>query len=117
MAITSTNDKLRFLSGLQANLPTAITNGTVYVTTDEHAMYVDLGGERIRLGDFVVVDKVSSLPTTPTPHQAALYYAVAENILCRYNQTLCLHHREETSRYELPYTKHTLPLKAFDDCL
>lgn len=87
MAITSTNDKLRFLSGLQANLPTSITNGTVYVTTDEHAMYVDLGGERIRLGDFVVVDKVSSLPTTPTPHQAALYYAVAENILCRYNGT------------------------------
>lgn len=85
--ITSTNDKLRFLSGIQANLPTAITNGTVYVTTDEHAMYVDLGGERIRLGDFIIVDKVASLPTSPAPHQAALYYAVAENILCRYNGT------------------------------
>lgn len=87
MAITSTSDKLRFLSGVQANLPSAITNGTVYVTTDEHAMYVDLGGERIRLGDFIVVANVSSLPTTPTPHQSALYYAVAENILCRYNGT------------------------------
>ena len=87
MAITSTSDKLRFLSGLQANLPSAITNGTVYVTTDEHAMYVDLGGERIRLGDFIVVANVDSLPTSPTPHQSALYYAVAENILCRYNGT------------------------------
>ena len=34
MAITSTDTKLRFLHGEFKNLPTTVTNGTVYITTD-----------------------------------------------------------------------------------
>lgn len=33
---------LNFKRGLHANLPTSVTPGTIYVTTDEQAMYVDV---------------------------------------------------------------------------
>ena len=85
MAIASTNDKLRFLYGQQANLPATKSNGTVYVTTDERAMYVDINDQRIRLGDFQVFADFASIPTNPTPSESALVYAAAENILCRYD--------------------------------
>jgi hypothetical protein len=34
---------LQFKRGLLANLPQDKTDGTIYVTTDEHAMYLDHG--------------------------------------------------------------------------
>jgi phosphosulfolactate synthase (CoM biosynthesis protein A) len=47
---------LNFKHGLYGNLfntdgsnKVDISNGTIYVTTDEKAMYVDLDGKRIRL--------------------------------------------------------------------
>lgn len=91
MAIATTNDKLRFLHGLQENLPknaageAQISNGTIYVTTDERAMYVDINNQRIRLGDFQVFDTFDSIPTNPTPSTSALVYAADKNILCRYD--------------------------------
>ena len=38
------------------NLPAAISDGTIYVTKNEKAMYVDLDGVRIRLGQIVVYE-------------------------------------------------------------
>jgi len=50
-------EMLQFKRGLRKNLPVALTPGTIYVTTDERAMYIDYtneqGNQRIRLGDFV----------------------------------------------------------------
>lgn len=78
---------LMFKKGLLANLSTQeIVNGTIYVTTDERAMYVDLDGNRLRLGDFQVVANVASLPTA-NQHEHALWYAINENVLCRWNGT------------------------------
>lgn len=74
-----------FKKGLLANLPATKTEGTIYITTDERALYLDVDAStRIRIGDFIQVAAVENLPTSGAD-TTALYYAVAENILCRYN--------------------------------
>lgn len=88
MAINVNADaKLRFLRGLEANLPAAMTDGYVYVTTDTRAMYVDYKGAdgalaRIRIGDVLTVANVAALPTIANAKDGVLYYCLAENILC-----------------------------------
>lgn len=80
------NELLRFRKGLAANLPSTNAPGTIYVTTDERAMYVDIDAStRIRLGDFVVVADLTELAKMPTHSTTALYYVVSENALARYN--------------------------------
>lgn len=83
--------KLRFLRGLETNLPSTKTDGYVYVTTDTRAMYVDYKDKgsdetkRIRLGDVITVDDLTTLNTQYPPAKALdgiLYYCVKENILC-----------------------------------
>lgn len=79
-----------FKKGELKNLPSTKSAGTIYVTTDERAMYVDVNDStRIRLGDFreyatwadiQALDK-TNLSTT------ALYYAAQENVLCKYTGT------------------------------
>ena len=90
--ITSTDNKLRFLSGVSSKLSQVdIQLGNVYVTTDEHIMYADLpdaqgNAKRYRLSDIVMVDTLSNLPTYPPEERAtALYYVRNDNILCCYN--------------------------------
>lgn len=78
---------LFFKRGAKAGLATApVQDGAIYVTTDEHAMYVDVGEERIRLGDFKEYPSWSDIATLSASRldRSALYYAVAENILCKY---------------------------------
>lgn len=88
MAINVNADaKLRFLRGLEANLPTAMTDGYVYVTTDTRAMYVDYKNAdgalaRIRIGDVLTVANIAALPTIANAKDGVLYYCLAENILC-----------------------------------
>lgn len=88
MAINVNADaKLRFLRGLEANLPTAMTDGYVYVTTDTRAMYVDYKSAdgalaRIRIGDVLTVANIAALPTIANAKDGVLYYCLAENILC-----------------------------------
>lgn len=83
--------KLRFLRGLETNLPSTKTDGYVYVTTDTRAMYVDYKDKgsdetkRIRLGDVITVDDLTTLNTQYPPAKALdgiLYYCTKENILC-----------------------------------
>ena len=88
MAINVNADaKLRFLRGLEANLPTAMTDGYVYVTTDTRAMYVDYKNAdgalaRIRIGDVLTVANIAALPKIDKAKDGVLYYCLAENILC-----------------------------------
>ena len=77
MAIELNKGTLQFLMGEHKSLPTAISNGTVYVTTDEKAMYVDtLAGERIRLGGVVIYANAEELlaKTAPPYDTGALYF-------------------------------------------
>ena len=78
---------VEFKRGLLANLPNTKVDGTIYVTTDEHAMYIDNGNQRIRLGDFIPVDTVADLPATGHAYETAVYYVKQGNILARYDGT------------------------------
>lgn len=75
---------LQFKRGLLANLPHDKTDGTIYVTTDEHAMYLDYGTQRIRLGDFIPVDNITDLPSAGHAYETAMYYIKKDNILARW---------------------------------
>ena len=76
-------DMIKFYRGLVNNLPEKGDNGALYITTDEGAIYYGTGTGMKRLGDFVQVDKVESLPSQA--HESCLYYCVAENILAKWN--------------------------------
>ena len=78
-------DMIKFFKGLEASLPTAGANGALYITTDEGAIYLGTGTGMKRLGDFVQVANVESLPEKA--HESCLYYCVAENILAKWNGT------------------------------
>ena len=65
----------------------SIKDGTIYVTTDEHAMYLDHGTQRIRLGDFIPVDTIEDLPSAGHVYETAMYYVKTNNILARWDKT------------------------------
>lgn len=85
MAITNTDTKLRFLYGKYANLPSTKTEGTVYITTDEGSqnMFIDIGGSRIRLNKFMIVDSIPG--SVPDPKEGVMYYGKTGNILAYHN--------------------------------
>ena len=78
-------DMIKFYKGLEASLPASGVSGALYITTDEGAIYLGTGTGMKRLGDFVQVDNVTSLPAKA--HESCLYYCVAENILAKWNGT------------------------------
>lgn len=56
--------KVIFMSGLVEDLPKTYSPGTIYITTDEHGIYLDVDGEtRIRLGmsDADIEEKITAL--------------------------------------------------------
>ena len=63
-----------------------ITNGQILVTTDEKAMYVDLDGQRIRLGQTIVYDTFANFISQEMPpkHEEAFYYVEADNALFKW---------------------------------
>lgn len=81
---------LRFKRGSLNNLKSQpIIDGTIYVTTDERAMYVDNGTTRIRLGDFIEYsdqatfsEAVTKNPNLIVPE--AFYYIREDNMLLKY---------------------------------
>ena len=82
----STN--VQFKRGLLNTLSSQqIKDGTIYVTTDEHAMYIDHGTQRIRLGDFIPVDTIEDLPSAGHAYETAMYYVKTNNILARWDKT------------------------------
>lgn len=76
-----------FKRGLLANLPAAIADGTLYVTTDERAMYLDIDGARVRLGDFQEFATLAELQANANPSTTALYYVADVNCLAKYDAT------------------------------
>ena len=77
-----------FKKGLLANLPTAYTEGTLYVTTDEGAIYLDVDGStRVRIGDFQEFETLTALKENTNPSTTALYYVAELNCLAKYNGT------------------------------
>lgn len=79
------NANIAFKRGLLANMPSTKNDGTIYITTDEHAMYVDVGNSRIRLGDFIPVETINDLPVAGHAYETAVYYVKQGNILARWD--------------------------------
>lgn len=86
---------LNFKHGLYGNLfntdgsnKVAISNGTIYVTTDEKAMYVDLDGKRIRLSQIVNIPTTAEWQQLKPPFsKEAFYYILDANALLKFNGT------------------------------
>ena len=85
------NELLKFRKGLYADLAgVAKDPGTIYVTTDEQAMYVDIDANtRIRLGETVHFDTLNDFQaflkgTKPPYNPQAFYYIDAENALLKW---------------------------------
>lgn len=82
------NPMLQFKKGLRANLPAAINPGTIYVTTDERAMYVDIDTDkRIRLGDFIEYATMTEFQSAGHYSTTALYYIAEGHKLLKYSKT------------------------------
>lgn len=77
---------LNFKQGLYKNLPKSINNGTIYVTTDEKAMYVDLNDSRIRLSQIITCTLAEWQALTPPYSSDAFYYIIDKNALLKYNE-------------------------------
>ena len=80
------NEVLKFRKGQYAKLPTTKVAGTVYVTTDEKAMYVDISNtERIRLGQIIEVKNLTEWAALKPPYSPeAFYYINDDNALIKY---------------------------------
>lgn len=77
---------ISFKKGLLANLPKTFTEGAIYVTTDERAMYLDIDDStRIRLGDFQEFANLAALQKNENPSTTALYYITDLNVLAKWN--------------------------------
>jgi hypothetical protein len=78
---------LNFKFGPQARLPQDKAAGTVYITTDEQAMYIDLPNEdgvlgRLKIGDIAIVQ---SAKTVQPPFSIGFYYFVEDNAFLRWD--------------------------------
>ena len=65
-----------------SNLP--IVDGQFIVNTSERSVYVDVGAERLRMGDFVSVANIDALPAAGA-NATALYYVEDINCLAKWN--------------------------------
>lgn len=75
-----------FRKGLVANLPATYTEGTLYATTDERALYLDISNsQRIRFGDFQEFATLQALQANTNPSATALYYVTELNVLAKWN--------------------------------
>ena len=84
----STKHILNFKKGLRANLPSDYAAGTIYVTTDERAMYVDISdNQRIRLGDFIEYPTQKAFEEAGHYSETALYYIAEGHKLLKYSKT------------------------------
>lgn len=90
---------LLFRKGSVANIATAaLVPGAISITTDEPGIYLDLAAtdpgakgtaQRVRVGDFIPVQNLNALKSRldagETFSQRALYYAIDENMLLRFD--------------------------------
>jgi hypothetical protein len=102
-------EQLLLRKGLYKDLSTtAIVPGAISITTDEPGIYLDLAEynqdgsvksgttQRIRIGDFISFPSLADLRDASNPNygkdsqyaysEHALYYAEAENVLCKYDK-------------------------------
>lgn len=96
---------IAFKKGLLANLPASYTEGTFYVTTDEHALYLDVDGStRVRIGDFQEFETLEALQKNTNPSTTAMYYVKDLNVLAKWNGTSYVQINPDTGATEVEVT-------------
>ena len=80
---------LNFKYGLHKNLPAydSTKAGTIFVTSDERAMYVDLPSGRVRLSQIITCTFDEWQALTPPFSTEAFYYIIDKNALLKYKES------------------------------
>lgn len=81
---------LNFKYGLHKNLPAydSAKVGSIYVTTDEQAMYVDLPAGRIRVSQLITLSNITEWESLVPPYSTEAFYYIADvNALLKYSGT------------------------------
>lgn len=89
---------VKFLRGLQANLPSgsSIQDGALYITTDSKRLFLGNGNELLPIAEGITtVTSVSVLPAA-AQHQGEFYYVTDGNILAWSNGTTWLQTNVDT---------------------
>lgn len=80
-----------------------IADGQFIVNTTEKSIYVDVGTERLRIGDFVSVANVDALPASGA-HTTALYYVEDINCLAKWDGSTWIQINRDTGVKEVKVT-------------
>lgn len=80
-----------------------IADGQFIVNTTEKSIYVDVGAERLRIGDFVSVANVDALPASGA-HTTALYYVEDINCLAKWDGSTWIQINRDTGVKEVKVT-------------
>lgn len=80
-----------------------IADGQFIVNTTEKSIYVDVGTERLRIGDFVSVANVDALPDSGA-HTTALYYVEDINCLAKWDGATWIQINRDTGVKEVKVT-------------
>ena len=75
---------LNFHYGLVKDLPTDVTNGNLYITTDSQGLYVDLDNARVHVSDFIQVANTEALNALGSYSTQVFYYVEGSNALLKY---------------------------------
>lgn len=95
---------IAFKKGLAANLPASHAEGTFYITTDEHALYLDISDSaRVRLGGYEEFENTAALQANEHPDESAIYYVSEINCLAKWDgeKYVQLNHDTKDSFYEV----------------
>lgn len=93
----------------------AITDGQFIVNTAERSIYVDVGTERLRIGDFVIVANMDALPAAGG-HTTALYYVEDINCLAKWDGSRWIQINRDTGVKEVKVegTGNAITAAAYD---
>lgn len=93
----------------------AIADGQFIVNTEERSIYVDVGTERLRIGDFVSVANIAALPETGA-HTTALYYVEDINCLAKWDGSAWVQINRDTGVKEVKVegTGNAITVASYD---
>lgn len=78
-----------FYKGTQAALPNSYSEGSLYITTDKPALYLDVNNSsRIKISDFTIVEKLSDLPSSEALCKTKFYFVNEDNTIATWSQSM-----------------------------
>lgn len=91
--------------GLKKDLPaySAALEGALLITTDERAVYANIGGGQFRIGDFQIVNTLADLPS-PESAGTQLFFVKATNALAVSNGTQWIQVNTDTGATGVAFT-------------